>query len=125
MLKKIKQKLPLKIGHWVDFDPKHIQVTREFIKDKTSETHNGCKVVLIFNILDTVKKNNFKVVYKPRKAFTDALVIELFNQVNIKLPKMPQFFIYKILNYQDREVSYWEYVEGKKKSKRIIWRVLL
>lgn len=109
-----KAEIAYKLVGWVDIDPNHLQVTREFIEDKTAETHNGGKIVLIFNITHIINKKTFKFVYKPRKSFIDAAVIELFNAINIKFPSMPQLFIYKILNYKDREVSYWEYVDGKK-----------
>ena len=88
-----------------------------FLVDAGDETHH-CGKSPAFIYFHAQGKILFKLVYKPRKAETDRIVIETFSKIN-NLPSSGKsgnidLPIYKIINFPttNLEISLWEYVDG-------------
>lgn len=82
-----------------------------------NDGHNKGKSVAFVKFYQVQKKQKSEIgrlVYKPRDSSLDQQIIELFRKINnlenrsfkTELP------VYKIINLEDKNASFWEYIEG-------------
>ncbi|KPK32484.1 MAG: hypothetical protein AMS24_04190 [Chlamydiae bacterium SM23_39] len=106
------------IKNFSKFDKqKHFNEVSFSLKFLGGDSHKNGKSPLLVTLSENYENTDpLKVVYKPRLAKTDYLIIEMFKQLN-QLKKKRSVCIdlptYNILCFDDLDVSIWEYIEGE------------